>query len=269
MSTVLWCNQRLSLLTQVPVLEHSLQRGSRTRVGGRGAARLLQQHRALAYSKSLFVMCSNYLARTVQGSTFAFFLPLSLDSFQPQESAVLHHLHLPSRRPIHLANASRSNMAIQAFTLLLLLTQWAFPAHSQEVAELISFEFSTTLSLALGSPPQKLHLLPTFYTSPSTTLLVPTGAMCLSGSHPPEGDWNPITEPREGSFVGTSSGDDGLVLGGGSQIVRWRASSNVKSLNLTLRRGRGESVRNVSLIESISPPPPIPLPPKNIKYKIK
>jgi len=69
--------------------------------------------------------------------------------------------------------------------------------------------------------------------------------------------------------VGTSSGDDGLVLGGGSQIVRWRASSNVKSLNLTLRRGRGESVRNVSLIESISPPPPIPLPPKNIKYKIK
>lgn len=145
-------------------------------------------------------------------------------------------------------------MTIQALTILLLLTQWGLPTHSQEVAELISFEFSTTLSLALGSPPQTLHLLPTFYTSPSTTLLVPTGAMCLSGSHPPEGDWNPITEPREGSFVETSSGDDESVLGSGSQIVRWRASSDVKSLNLTLRRGRGESVRNVSLIEGVSPP---------------
>ncbi|KAG0126274.1 hypothetical protein HOY82DRAFT_570544 [Tuber indicum] len=141
-------------------------------------------------------------------------------------------------------------MPIQAFTLLLLLTQWTLLARSQEVAELVSFEFSTTISLALGSPPQILRLLPTFYTSPSATLLVPTGAICHAASSPPEGDWNPITEPREGSFVGTSSGDEALVSGGGSQIVRWRASPDVKSLNLTLRRGRGESIVNVSLIEA-------------------
>ncbi|KAG0635606.1 hypothetical protein HOY80DRAFT_431132 [Tuber brumale] len=141
-------------------------------------------------------------------------------------------------------------MAIQAFTLLLLLTQWTLLTHTQEVAELVSFGFSTTITLALGSPPQILHLLPTFYTSPSTTLLVPTGSICLSASSPPEGDWNPITEPREGSFVGTSSSDEVLVLGGSSQIVRWRASPDVKSLNLTLRRGRGQNIMNVSLIEA-------------------
>ncbi|PWW74096.1 hypothetical protein C7212DRAFT_346205 [Tuber magnatum] len=141
-------------------------------------------------------------------------------------------------------------MTSQAFSLLFLLTQWVLFTHSQEIAELVSFEFSTTVSLELGSPPQALHLLPTFYTSPSTILQVPTGAICLSTFPPPGRDWNPITEPREGSFVGTSSGDEVSVLGGSSQIVRWRASSDVKSLNLTLRRGRGDSIRNVYLIET-------------------
>ncbi|PWW77414.1 hypothetical protein C7212DRAFT_342714 [Tuber magnatum] len=215
--------------------------------------RLTQYSSTPAFTKSLPALCLNYPVHTGHG-TFVFLLPSLVTSSNPRglrysPSQSHHHFYLLSLWFISLANGSQSSMTIQPFTLL--LTQWALLTHPPEVPELESFKFSTTISLELSSPPQTLHLLPTLYTPPQTALPVPMGAICHSASPPPEWDWNPMTEPREGSFVVTYSSYDVWVFGGSSLIVRWRACFDVESLNLTLRRGRRTSIRNVSLIEGI------------------
>lgn len=128
-------------------------------------------------------------------------------------------------------------------------------ATAQETAEMVVFDLVPAtndsvpgmMTMSFGSPPQELDVLVAFYTNSEAAAHVPAGALCSTTDNGAGGTWDSIQEPSEGDFVSTSNGS-GLV--GGVKLVQWEASPDSKTVNISLRKGRGGNAVNVTAIES-------------------
>lgn len=114
------------------------------------------------------------------------------------------------------------------------------------------------LTISLGqNAAQKVDVLVAPYTNSGVMMEVPVAMRCTNG---PTGDWNVIFEPSAGAVVlagnstdGGLSGD-GTLGGEGTKVVRWKAARQPPDgevLKLTLRKGKGEKVRNVTVVEGM------------------
>lgn len=126
---------------------------------------------------------------------------------------------------------------------------------AQEAAEMVIFDLVPTnnsipgvMTLGFGTPPQKVNVLVAFYTNSNIAAHVPAGVLCSTSSGRTDITWNAIQEPSEGEFVSTSA--DSEVLQAGMKLVQWRASTNTKTVHISLRKGRGENAENVTVIQS-------------------
>lgn len=103
------------------------------------------------------------------------------------------------------------------------------------------------MKMSFGSPSQEVNVLVAFYTNSEAAVHVPAGALCSTSDNSADKAWNSIQEPSAGDFVSTSNGSDSLA---GLKLVEWIPSSDSKTLNITLRKGRGGDAENVTVIES-------------------
>lgn len=95
------------------------------------------------------------------------------------------------------------------------------------------------MTMSFGSPPQEVNVLVAFYTNSETAVHVPAGVLCLTGA---DKTWNPILEPSDGDLVSILSESSLLAS------IKWRASSD-PTVNISLRKGRGENAANVTIIK--------------------
>ncbi|KAI5813053.1 hypothetical protein BZA77DRAFT_322278 [Pyronema omphalodes] len=148
-------------------------------------------------------------------------------------------------------------------------TQTPTPAPIPQTADILAFDLSPVsgsnesglLTISLGqNEVQKVDVLVSPYTNSGVMMEVPVAMSCTNA---PSGDWNVIYEPSPGAvvLVGNNNTDGGLggdeILGEeGTKMVRWKATSqtsNGEVLKLTLRKGKGEKVQNVTVIEEHIP----------------
>lgn len=92
------------------------------------------------------------------------------------------------------------------------------------------------MTMSFGSPPQEVDVLVAFYTNSEAAVHVPVGALCSTRA------WNPILQPSDGDLVSTLNGSDSLAS------IKWKSSSD-PTVNISLRKGRGGSAVNVTVIE--------------------
>lgn len=95
------------------------------------------------------------------------------------------------------------------------------------------------MTMSFGSPPQEVDVLVAFYTNSETAVHVPAGALCLTTA---DKAWNPILEPSDGDLVSISTGNNPLA------DIKWRSSSD-PTVNISLRKGTGGNVVNITVIE--------------------
>jgi hypothetical protein len=140
-------------------------------------------------------------------------------------------------------------------------------ADTPQSADILAFDLSPIsesseaglLTISLGqNAAQKVDVLVAPYTNSGVMMEVPVAMRCTNG---PTGDWNVIFEPSAGAVVlagnSTDGGltGDGTLGGEGTKVVRWKAARqtpNGEVLKLTLRKGKGEKVRNVTVVEGMS-----------------
>jgi hypothetical protein len=168
------------------------------------------------------------------------------------------------------------NILRQGFLFILLIVTFAVPAASQSSgdstkAEILAFDLlpianstrpgliRVSLGPENGENNQHVNLLASFYTASEATMEVPIAELCTAQSL---GGWNPISQPATGTviLVGTNEGDAEDVLGNGTGtiVVKWFPASSSSGadanvVGLTLRKGRGDQAKNVTVIESKSP----------------
>lgn len=128
----------------------------------------------------------------------------------------------------------------------LVLWWWCFMAAAQEEEQMVVFDLvhaTTTnnsipgvMTMSFGSPPQEVDVLVAFYTNSEAAVHVPAAALCSTRA------WNPILEPSDGDLVSTVNGSNSLAS------IKWRSSSDL-TINISLRKGRGENAVNVTVIE--------------------
>ncbi|KAL7273459.1 hypothetical protein RUND412_003676 [Rhizina undulata] len=102
------------------------------------------------------------------------------------------------------------------------------------------------VALMLGYPPQNVTVLASFYSELDVSVQVPSGAICDELDDDSD-SWNAIELPAEGDVVNVAGGSGSTA---GIQVVKWEASSGVRTLNITLRKGNESAAENVSLIET-------------------
>lgn len=117
---------------------------------------------------------------------------------------------------------------------------------AQEEGEMVVFDLvhaTTTnnsipgvMTMSFGSPPQEVNVLVAFYTNSEAAVHVPAGALCSTKT------WNLILEPSDGEIVSTLNGSNPLAS------IKWKSSTD-PTVNISLRKGRGVNVVNVTIIE--------------------
>ena len=107
--------------------------------------------------------------------------------------------------------------------------------------------FEVSLGPENGDNAQRISLLAALYTNSDKMMEIPIASLCSSN-----GDWNRISQPQTGAVIvtGAETGSDESD-GDGMVLVQWTPtmlSEDDANLKLTLRKGRADFARNVSII---------------------
>lgn len=146
-----------------------------------------------------------------------------------------------------------------AATLLLCLISWVRLVATDNIDGVLAFDLLPTtnssaigvLEVQLGSSKQRIDLLTTFYSNTDAALQVPVAVLCEPGNGTATGLWSVIQQPAAGDVLMVAGSAPTIGNSTGMEVVRWAPSLGAPESNLTLslRKGRGDQAKNVTIIE--------------------